>query len=265
MTKSREFLVEIEGWNGKSSIEKIRLVCINTQNIEFKTLCNSLLSLIIMSASKYNPPYPAVPQLKTSTSPNQWSKRCQNTEWRNLRSRPRSLPRKLNCSHRSLSSQKNGTTSFQPDGKPIDIQVAQMEKIREFWRDIFGPAPRQSTNKSKIVVRMRSASKTKRGHCREHGCVHIELESSSHAFRCQVEAGSCRAQGLWIRQCSSLGGCLWTLWQYWSQKICSRYPWWTESRTVLQNYQTYTSLEQPSQGRRAGKDIQTVWNHHAIF
>ena len=85
-----------------------------------------------MSASKYNPPYPVVPPLKTSTNQNQCSKRCQNTEEKNLRSRPRCLPRKLNCSHRSLSSQKNGTTSFQPDGKSIDIQVTQMEKIREF-------------------------------------------------------------------------------------------------------------------------------------
>ena len=218
-----------------------------------------------MSASKYNPPYLVVPPLKTSTNQNQWSKRCQNTEGKNLRSRPRCLPRKLNFSHRSLSSQKNGTTSFQPDGKSIDIQVTQMEKIREFWRDIFRPDSGQSTNKSKIVVRMRSASKTKRGHCREHGRVHIKLTSPTHASWCQVEARSCRAQRLWIHQWSSLGRYLWTLWQCWGQKIGSRYSWWAESWTLLQNYQAYSSLEQPPQGRRAGKDIQTDWNHNAVF
>ena len=218
-----------------------------------------------MSASKYNPPYPVVPPPKTSTNQNQCSKRCPNIEGSNLRSRQRCLPRKLNCSHRSLSSQKNGTTSFQPDGKSIYIQVAQMEKIREFWRDIFGPDSVQSTSKSNIVVRMRSASKTKRGHCWECGRVHIKLTSPAHASWCQVEARSCRAQGLWIHQCSSLGRYLWTLWQYRGQKIGSRYPWWTESWTLLQNYQVYSSLEQPPQGRRAGKDIQTDWNHNAVF
>ena len=82
-----------------------------------------------MSASKYDPPYPAIPRPKISTKSILSQRMSQISKENNSKSKQDSSQKSKNYSNKNRSSHRNTTTLSHLDGTFPPIQAASMEEI----------------------------------------------------------------------------------------------------------------------------------------